>query len=104
MIKITPLAAEKILAISASSDTANLALRIAAKVGPDGKYEYGMGFDERAENDLYLVCEGVAVVMTPHTGELVEDAIIDYVEIEAGTFDFIFYNPNDPDHKPPKTS
>ena len=92
------------LAISAGNDTANLALRIAAKVGPDGKYEYGMGFDERAENDLYLVCEGVAVVMTPHTGELVEDAIIDYVEIEAGTFDFIFYNPNDPDHKAPKTS
>jgi len=104
MIKITPLAAEKILVISASSDTANLALRIAAKVGPDGKSGYGMGFDERAENDLYVVCEGVAVVMTPHTGELVEDAIIDYVEVEAGTFDFIFFNPNDPDHKPPKTS
>lgn len=103
MIKITPLAAEKILAISAGNGAANLALRIAAKVGPDGKYEYGMGFDERAENDLYLVCEGVAVVMTPHTGELIEDAIIDYVEIEAGTFDFIFYNPNDPDHKAPKT-
>lgn len=104
MIKITPLAAEKIIAISATSDTADLALRIAAKVGPDGKYEYGMGFDARAESDLYLVCEGVAVVMTPHTGELVEDAIIDYVEVEAGAFDFIFYNPNDPDHKAPKTS
>ena len=103
MIKITPEAAKHILAISASEDTANLALRIAAKIGPDGKYEYGMGFDARAENDLYVVCEGVAVVMSPHTGELVEDAIIDYVEVEAGTFDFIFFNPNDPDHKAPKT-
>ena len=104
MIKITAEAAKQILAISASNDTANLALRVAAKVGPDGKYEYGMGFDERADNDLYLVCEGVPVVMTPHTGELVEDAIIDYVEVEAGAFDFIFYNPDDPDHKAPKTS
>ena len=102
MIKITPVAAEKIRMAAAQGSVTDVVLRVAAKVGPDGKYEYGMGFDERGENDLYLVCEGVAVVMSPQTGELVEDAIIDFAEVEPGKPDFIFYNPNDPDHKAPK--
>lgn len=102
MIKITPLAAEHIRNAAAQSGVTDVVLRVAAKVAPDGKYEYGIGFDERADNDLYLVCEGIAIVMSAQTGEMIEDAIIDYVEIESGVFDFIFYNPNDPDHKAPK--
>lgn len=104
MIKITPVAAEFIRNAAAQSGVTDIVLRVAAKVGPDGKYEYGVGFDARGDTDLYVVCEGVPVVMSPHTGELVEDAIVDYVEIETGVFDFIFYNPNDPDHKAPKES
>lgn len=102
MIKISPAAAEQIRVAATQSGVTDIVLRVAAKIAPDGKYEYGFGFDERGENDLYLVSEGIAVVMSPQTGELVEDALIDFVEVEPGRLDFIFFNPNDPDHKAPK--
>jgi iron-sulfur cluster assembly protein len=103
MIKISPRAAEQIRNAAQQSGVTEVILRVAAKINPDGKYEYGFGFDERVASDLYLVSEGIPVVMSPQTGELVEDAMIDFAEIESGEYDFVFYNPNDPDHKPPKT-
>jgi iron-sulfur cluster assembly protein len=103
MIKISPTAAEQIRSAAQQSGVTDVVLRVAAKINPDGKYEYGFGFDERGPNDLYLVSEGIQVVMSPQTGELVEDALIDFAEIESGEFDFVFFNPNDPDHKAPKT-
>ncbi len=103
MIKISPKAAEQIRQAAQQSGVTDIVLRVAAKISPDGKYEYGFGFDERGPSDLYLVSEGIAVVMSPQTGELVEDAMIDFDVVEDGKLDFIFFNPNDPDHKPPKT-
>jgi iron-sulfur cluster assembly protein len=103
MIKISPHAAEQIRAAAQQSGVTDIVLRVAAKITPEGKYEYGFGFDERGETDLHVVCEGIAVVMSPQSGELVEDALIDCVEIEPGKHEFVFFNPNDPDHKPPKT-
>lgn len=102
MIKITSKAAEQIRHAAQQSGVTDVVLRIAAKITPEGKYEYGMGFDARGENDLFLVSEGISLVMSPQSGELMEDAILDFAELEGGQAEFIFFNPNDPDHKPPK--
>ncbi len=103
MIKISPKAAEQIRNAAQQAGVTDVVLRVAAKINPDGKYEYGFGFDDRSPSDLFVECEGVKIVLSPQTGELVEDALIDFAEIEPGKFEFVFFNPNDPDHKAPKS-
>jgi len=102
MIKITPTAAKQILHSASETDTRDMALRIAAKIIPDGSYEYGMGFDDSKEEDVKITSEGINIVVAPACRELLEDTVLDYIEIETGKFEFIFFNPNDPDHKAPK--
>ncbi len=102
MIKLSKAAAEQIKKVAQDSGAAQLALRIAAKVEPDGSYEYGMGFDEPAANDKRVQLEGVDIVVSPLCADLLEDAVLDYVALEDGSMDFIFFNPNDPSHKQPK--
>lgn len=102
MIKITKTAADQINNAAKSSDSEGMALRVAAKINPDGSYEYGVGFDHENENDIKIMSEGVRIVVSPACSEILEDAVLDYVEMEPGNYEFTFFNPNDPDHKPPK--
>ncbi len=102
MITITPRAAERIRALAKEGGMEGLALRIEASRKPDGAIEYVMGFDEVKESDLRLMPEGVLVVMSPASGELTEEMVMDFVEIEPGEHRFIFMNPNDPHYVPPK--
>jgi iron-sulfur cluster assembly protein len=39
--------------------------------------------------------------MTPEQVPLLDEAIMDYVEIEPGQFHFIFLNPKDANYQPP---
>ena len=89
MITITPAAAEKIQASAAEGDMQGLAMRIAAKRNPDGTIHYGMGFG------------GVDVVIGESSHLLLEGTTMDFVEIEPGTWQFIFMNPNDANYSPP---
>lgn len=102
MIKVSKAAAERIKAIAADTDAENMMLRIAARIEEDGSYEYGMGFDERKENDTHINMEGVDIIVSENCTDILEDAILDFVEVEDGQYDFIFFNPNDPSHKQPK--
>jgi len=102
MIKVTPSAAEQILHSSKETNTGDMALRISGKINPDGSYEYGMGFDNSKEEDVKITSEGINLVVSPNCREMLEDTVLDYVEIETGKFQFIFFNPNDPSHKTPK--
>ncbi len=102
MIKVTKAAADQIRNIARENDAEGMALRIAAKIEDDGSYEYGMGFDEPADADQRAHIEGVDILVAAHCVDLLEDAILDYVEIEDGGMDFIFFNPHDPSHKQPK--
>lgn len=102
MIKLTPNAAKQVMESAKQSQSDALALRIAAKIKPDGTYEYGMGFDETKDDDVKISSEGINLIVSPDCRELLEDTVLDFVEMESGQFEFIFFNPNDPDHKAPK--
>ena len=102
MITITPAAAEKIQASAAEGDMQGLAMRIAAKRNPDGTIHYGMGFDDNAlDGDIHINAGGVDVVIGESSHLLLEGTTMDFVEIEPGTWQLIFMNPNDANYSPP---
>ena len=90
MFTLTPAAAQQIHQAAAAGAAQDLALRIAARQAADGSIEYGMGFDDAQDEDLRLMLEGVAVVIADPHQPLLEDTVLDYVELEPGTFNFIF--------------
>jgi iron-sulfur cluster assembly protein len=94
MFKMTPAAAEQIRnAAENQSDCPTL--RVAAKIDDDGEISYGMGFDEERENDLNLDCDGVPVLISPLSRDLLDEATLDFVELRPGEFQFVFINPKD---------
>lgn len=101
MINITPQAAAQILKSAQQSGIGVIYLRIAARLDAKGVLEYGMGFDDRADGDLVAVAEGVNVLISPGSVELLTGATLDFVNIDDPKEPrFIFINPNDPSHKP----
>ena len=103
MITITPAAAEQIRASARQGKMEGMAMRIAARRQSDGSIHYGMGFDDNEqEGDILVHSEGVDIVIAMASQPLVDGMSVDYVEIEPGTFQFIFLNPNDANYIPPK--
>jgi len=99
MMTITADAAEQIKASANQQHVDDMPLRIAAKKADDGSIEYAMGFaDETSADDLSVTSEGINIVLAPTSALLLKDAVMDYVEIEPGEYNFIFSNPNDPHH------
>lgn len=98
MITITESAAAQIRQAAERIDGTNLFLRLAAKIEDDGKFEYGMGFDQRRDNDTLWQSAGVSVLVAASCADLLAGATLDYVELNPGEFRFIFINPNDPAH------
>ena len=102
MIKITPAAAAQIKLSSEQGKTEGLALRIAASRNDDNSIHYGMGFDDSKEDDITVsATDDIKVIVSASSAELLKDTTIDFVELEADKFQFIFLNPNDPGYKPP---
>ncbi len=79
-----------------------MGLRIAIKEASDGGYDYGIGFDEEREKDLQFEFDGVKVLINEELRDYLEDATLDYVELEGGEMNLIVLNPNDPTYTPPK--
>ncbi len=103
MISITPAAADQIRASAQQGNMEGLAMRIAARRDPDGSIHYGMGFDENQHaGDLRLNSEGIDIVIGETSQVLVDGMTVDYVEIEPGSWQFIFLNPNDVNYVAPK--
>lgn len=103
MITITPAAAEQIRISAREGNMEGLAMRIAARRDPHGSIHYGMGFDDnRLEGDVSINAEGIDVVIAETSQALVNGMTLDYVEIEPGSFQFIFLNPNDAGYVPPQ--
>lgn len=100
MITITEAAAAQIRRSAEQSGADKLLLRLAARI-ENGTFEYGMGFDERKDNDTLWESAGVAVLVTSACKDLLSGATLDYVELNPGEFQFIFINPNDPAHRAP---
>jgi iron-sulfur cluster assembly protein len=102
MITVTPEAAAQIAKSAEQSGVGAACLRLAARLDDKGVIEYGIGFDDKAENDTEFESSGVRVLVAPGSVELLSGATLDYVEINPGEWRFIFMNPNDPSHKAPK--
>ena len=102
MIIITPQAAEQIRKSAQQTGPGNACLRVAARLDDKGAIEYGMGFDDKAAGDAQVVTNDITILIASGSAELLTGATLDYVEINPGEQRFIFINPNDPSHKPPK--
>lgn len=91
MVQITPAAAEQIRAALRDAGE-GVALRVAARRRAHGETEYGMGLDERREQDEEVVTEtGITLLVSPPSLEAIAGTVIDYVEIEPGELRFVFY-------------
>jgi iron-sulfur cluster assembly protein len=93
---VTADAAAEILAAARRNDAAGMALRIAARQVADGSIEYGMGFDEAREDDETAEFAGLTVLLGSPSRPLLDGAVLDYVEVEVGRFDFVFIPPVEP--------
>jgi len=102
MITVTPQAAEQIAKSAPQAGAGSACLRLAARLGDKGVLEYGMGFDDQADGDTQVVANDITILVASGSVELLTGATLDYVEINPGDWRFIFLNPNDPSHKPPK--
>jgi iron-sulfur cluster assembly protein len=90
MFSLSAAAAEQIRLAAAQSEAADLALRVAARRLADGDVEFGMGFDEPREGDMPLQAHGVNLLIGAPSQALLDDTLLDYVELEPGTFGFVF--------------
>jgi iron-sulfur cluster assembly protein len=95
MITVTESAAKQIRIAAGHAEAEDMGLRIAARRDEHGSLHYAMGFDEARGDDLVLASEGIALVVSPEHRDLLDGMTLDYVELEAGDFRFIFINPND---------
>jgi iron-sulfur cluster assembly protein len=104
MIKITPEAASQIKLSTEQSNSASMPLRIAATKNADDTIHYGMGFDDKNDDDISIISEDIEIIVAPVSAELLKNTTLDFVEIEPGKKQFIFMNPNDPEYTPPSES
>lgn len=102
-ITVTEAAAKQIGEAAKQNEMKGMALRIAAKRKQDGSIDYAMGFDEANQDDDRMEVAGIDVIVAPTSSELLHGMTLDFVELESGTTEFIFLNPNDPHYIPPKT-
>jgi len=104
MITVTPQAAEQIARSEQQAGAGSACLRLAARLDDKGVVEYGMGFDDKADEDTRMDANGITILISPGSIELLSGATLDYVEINPGEWRFIFINPNDPSHKAPQAA
>ena len=101
MITITQEAAAQIRNSAEQTHTQGMFLRLAARQDEDGSLLYGMGFDDKGEDDTHVVIEGIDILVSSACQKLLAGATLDFVEINPGEHQFIFVNPNDPSHTAP---
>lgn len=102
-VSITEAAAEIIKKSALESQTDNLPLRVAVTKKQDGSFHYGMGFDDVGNEegeDKTFHSNGVDLVVSEKSFDLLTGTVIDYIELEPKQFHFVFLNPNDPNYTP----
>lgn len=103
IVTLTPTAIAQVKQALAADDTEpGMGLRLAAK--PDGKggIDYALGFDQANPEDFKVDCDGVDVLISPLSEEVLDGTVLDYAEVKPGVSHFIFMNPNDPNYEPPQ--
>lgn len=93
-LNFTPAAAAKVRELIAEEGNADLALRVYIQGGGCSGFQYGFEFDEnRAEDDLAVVTDGVALLVDPLSLQYLMGATVDYTESLHGA-QFTIRNPN----------
>lgn len=90
MITITPAAAEQIKRATEQGGAQGMSLRVAAMRSNDGNVEYMLGFDDPIDEDLEYVVEGVPILISELSKDLLRGITLDFVELTPGEFQFIF--------------
>ncbi|MGV6826651.1 MAG: HesB/IscA family protein [bacterium] len=104
MFKVTSAAAEQVKAAATQGGAEDMPLRLAAQKRSDGTIEYKMGFDYGNDDDIEITTEGVKVVMAPEYVPLLDQATLDFTQLDDGDKQFIFLNPEDASYAPPASS
>jgi iron-sulfur cluster assembly protein len=94
MIKITDAAAGQIRVAANNPDTEGMVLRVAARQLNDDSITFGMGFDQEREADEQLIVNGIELLIAKTSAQFLQGVTLDYVEMGAGDFRFIFIPPN----------
>jgi iron-sulfur cluster insertion protein len=93
-LKFTDAAARKVGDLIRGEGNPNLKLRVYISGGGCSGFQYGFTFDEqRADDDLALVKDGVTLVVDPLSLQYLMGAEIDYAENLHGA-QFVIRNPN----------
>ena len=93
-MQFTAAAAAKVRELIAEEGNADLALRVYIQGGGCSGFQYGFEFDEnRAEDDLAIVTEGVTLLVDPLSLQYLMGAEVDYSEGLSGA-QFVIRNPN----------
>ena len=101
MFKVTEAAAAQVKVAAQQGGAEDMSLRLAAQQKADGSIDYLMGFDEPKEDDIRFTSAGVDIIVAPEYVPLLDEAVMDFVEIEQGERQFIFLNPKDANYSPP---
>ena len=88
MFTLSPAAAEQVA--RAAEPGARPLLRVAAKLDADGEMVFGMGFDDERDDDLVIQSGEVTVLIAPPSQPLLSGALLDFVEVQPGEYQFVF--------------
>ena len=94
VVTITPKAAEKVKEFMKQEGREDLFLRIYVSGGGCAGLSYGMGFEEKPEeDDLVIEEEGVKILIDSYSSNYLKGTEIDYIESLMGA-GFKINNPN----------
>ncbi len=94
VITITPKAAEKVAEFMKQEGNSSLYLRVYVSGGGCAGPSYGMGFEEKPdEDDRIIEQNGVKLLLDSYSQTYLKDANIDYIESLMGS-GFKINNPN----------
>lgn len=94
VITITPKAAEKVSEFMKQEGKDNLFLRVYVSGGGCSGLSYGMGFEEKSDEDDYILEQnGVKVLLDSYSQNYLKGANIDYIDSLMGS-GFKINNPN----------
>ena len=90
MITITEEAAAQIRRAAEQGGTQGMSLRVAARRADDGQVEYMLGFDDLGDEDLEYTVQGIPLLISEFSKDLLRGITLDFVELNPGEFQFIF--------------
>lgn len=93
MLTITPQAADQIRRAAQQGGMEGMSLRIAAKRDGDGSIDYMIGFDDLGGEDLEYIVEGIPILISEFSKDLLKGVTLDFVELTPGEYQFIFVPP-----------